>query len=77
MAHSTDYYSQQDLSNLRKSSQPKMQPQTPHEICSQFLIKHSHWSIDSIVLYLTKTYHNDGVSKKIISSCINDYIMEK
>lgn len=74
MAHSTDYPSQRDLSNLRKSSQPKIQPQTPHEIVNHFLSSHAHWSLDSIVRYLLITYRNDGVDRKIISSCIKDYI---
>ena len=74
MAHATDHQSIQDISKLRKSSQPKIQPQNASEIVNHFLSSHAHWSIDSIVQYLLITYRNDGVDRKIISSCIKDYI---
>ena len=76
MAHSTDYYSQKDLTNLRKSSQPKQQPQTSYEIVNDFLFSHAHWSIDSIVQYLTIT-HKGAVTKHHISEGIKSYIFSK
>ena len=76
MAHPTDYPSQRDISKLRKSSQPKIQPQTPHDIVNHFLSNHAHWSIDSISKYLLMT-HKGEVTKHHISEGIKSYIFGK
>ena len=74
MAHATDYHSIQDIHKLKMSSQSKMQPQNAVEIVNNFLSSHAHWSLDSIVQYLTLTYKNDGVTREIISECVKYYI---
>jgi hypothetical protein len=74
MAHPCDYASQSDIHALKKSSQPKIQPQNPYEIVNNFLSNHPHWSLDSIVRYCLITFKSDGVDRDVVSQCIKYYI---
>lgn len=77
IVHSVGHTGAQILSSIQQHNKMVEDTKDAYTLTKQFLSENPTWAIDSLITYIMREYAQYGVTYKIISECLYDYVMDR